>query len=78
MNLEPIIQSEASKKEEKKVSYTDAYIWNLERWYWWIYFQGSIGETHIENRLMGVGAGEEGWVRYVDRVTWKLTLPYVK
>ena len=31
-NLEPIIQSEVSQKE-KKVSYTDAYVWNLERWY---------------------------------------------
>ena len=32
MNLEPMIQSEVSQKE-KKVSYTDAYVWNLERWY---------------------------------------------
>ena len=33
MNLEPIIQSEVSKKE-KQVSYTNAYIQNLERWYY--------------------------------------------
>ena len=32
MNLEAIIQSEVSKKE-KQVSYTNAYIQNLERWY---------------------------------------------
>ena len=32
MNLEPIIQSEVSQKE-KEISYTNAYIWNLERWY---------------------------------------------
>ena len=57
-NLEPIIQSEVSQKE-KKVSYTDAYVWNLERWYWWIYLQGSNGETDIENRLMDTGGGEE-------------------
>ena len=33
MNLEAIIQSEVSKKE-KQVSYTNAYIQNLERWYY--------------------------------------------
>ena len=36
-----------------------------------IYLQVSNGETDIENRLMDMGRGEE-------RVTWKLTLPYVK
>ena len=34
-------------------------------------------ETDIENRLMDIGRGEER-VRYMERVTWKLTLPYVK
>ena len=33
MNLEPIIQSEVSQKENKGMSYNDTYIWNLERWY---------------------------------------------
>ena len=41
------------------------------------YLQGSNGETDIENRLMDMGRGEER-VRCVQRVTWKLTLPYVK
>ena len=31
----------------------------------------------IGNRLMDIGRGEER-VRYMERVTWKLTLPYVK
>ena len=34
-------------------------------------------EKHIENRLMDIGRGEER-VRCMERVTWKLTLPYVK
>ena len=38
---------------------------------------GSSGETDIKNRLMDMGRGEER-VRYMGRVTWKLTLPYVK
>ena len=39
--------------------------------------QGSNGETDIENRLTDIGRGEER-VRCMERVTWKLTLPYVK
>ena len=34
-------------------------------------------EKQIENRLVDMGRGEE-MVRCMERVTWKLTLPYVK
>ena len=44
---------------------------------WKNLFTGSKGETDIENRLMDMGRGEER-VRCKERVTWKLTLPYVK
>ena len=39
--------------------------------------QGSNGETDIENRLMDMRRWEER-VRCMERVTWKLTLLYVK
>ena len=39
--------------------------------------QDSDGETDIETRLIDMGRGEER-VTYMERVTWKLTLPYVK
>ena len=42
-----------------------------------IYLQGKNGETDTENRLMDMGREEER-VRCMERVTWKLTLPYVK
>ena len=42
-----------------------------------MYLEGNSGETDIENRLMDMGRGEER-VRYMERVTWKLTLPSVK
>ena len=42
-----------------------------------IYFQYNSGETDIENRLMDMGKGEER-VKCMERVTWKLTLQYVK
>ena len=32
MDLETVIQSEVSQKE-KKISYINAYMWNLEKWY---------------------------------------------
>ena len=45
--------------------------------YWRIYLQGKNGETDIKNRLMDMGRGEER-ERCMERVTWKLILPYVK
>ena len=33
-------------------------------------------EKQRDNRLMDMGRGERG--RCMERVTWKLTLPYVK
>ena len=39
--------------------------------------QGSSEDTDIESRLMDMGRGEER-VRCMQRVTRKLTLPYVK
>ena len=38
---------------------------------------GSNGETDIENRFMNMGREEER-VRCIERVTWKLTLPYLR
>ena len=70
--------TEWSKSErEREISYSNAYIQNLEKRYWRIYLQASSGETDIENRLMDMGSREER-VRCMERVTWKLTLPYVK
>ena len=39
--------------------------------------QGNNGEADIENRFMDMGKGEER-VRYMESITRKLTLPYVK
>ena len=40
-------------------------------------FTGHNGETDIENRLINMERGKER-VRCMERVTCKLTLPYVK
>ena len=39
--------------------------------------QSQTMEKQTENRLMDMGRGEER-VRRMERVIWKLTLPYVK
>ena len=52
--------TEWSKSEkEKQISSINAYIWNLERWYWWIYLQGGNGDTDIENRLTDTSRGRK-------------------
>ena len=71
MNLEPIIQSEISQKE-KNISYINAYTWNLEILYWWIYFQGNNGDADIENRFMDTGdAGRKERMGQMERVARK-------
>ena len=39
--------------------------------------KGSNGETDIEKRLMDIRRGEEK-VKYIERVTWKPTVPHAK
>ena len=40
-------------------------------------YKAAMEKQDMENRLMDMGRGEER-VRCMERVTWKLTLPYVK
>ena len=51
--------TEWSKSEkERQVQYINAYIWNLERQFWWSYMQGGKGNTDVKNRLLD--SEEEG------------------
>ena len=59
MNLDLITQREINQKEKNQVSYVNAYIWNLERQYWWTYLQRSNVDTDIENRLWRRRGGVE-------------------
>ena len=72
MNIEPIIQSKSERVYKYGIL---THIWNLERWYQRICLQGINGE--IETRVMNMERGEKR-VRYMETVTWKLTLPYVE
>ena len=57
--------------------YSNAHIWNLEKMALKDLFTGQQWRKDIENRLMDVESGEER-MRCMERVTWELTLPYVK
>ena len=48
-----ISYTEWNKTERKQISYINAYIYgNLEKWYWWTYFQGRNRDADIENGLV--------------------------
>ena len=67
----------SNSRREKQILYINAYMWTLERWYWWISLQDSSGDTDIENRCVDTaGEGEPGmnWKSSVETYT----LPYVK
>ena len=53
-------RKESDTAERLNWTELNTYIWNLERWYWWKYFQSSNADTDIENRLMEMGRREEG------------------
>ena len=64
-------------ERERLTLYINTYIWDLERWNWWIYLQGSNGDADIENRLVDTGREGEGgmnWESSIETYTW----PYVK
>ena len=49
-----------SKSErEKQISYNNAYMWNLEKWYRWSYLQSRIRDIDVENKCMDT-KGERG------------------
>ena len=58
-------------ERKRQILYINAYVWNLERWCWWAYLQGSNGNTDIGNRPVDtVGEGVGG---QIERIAWKRT-----
>ena len=56
--------TEWSKSErEKQISYINAYMWNLEKWYRWTGLQGNNKDTDIETKCMDTKGGKQqgGW-----------------
>ena len=71
MNLESIIRSKGSQKEKDKHRIL-MHIYGLLKHGTEEFIYKATMEKQTENRLMDMGRGEER-VRYMERVTWKLT-----
>ena len=78
MDEPKVCYTEWSKSEkEKEILYINVYIWNLEKLYWWTYFQGRNRDPDVENRfvdIVGEGEGGTNWENSIDIYT----LPYTK
>ena len=59
--------TEWNKSErEKQISYINAYMWNLEKWYRWTGLQGRNRVTDVENKCMDTKGGKGGWAELGD------------
>ena len=71
MQLEMIILSEVS---QTKTSYDITYMWNIKKWYKWIYLQNRNRFMDTENKLMVTKGDSWGRGREIN----KYTLLYIK
>ena len=77
MNLEAVTQSEVSQKEKDKYRIL-THIYRIQKnGTKELIYRAAVEKQAIENRLTDMGRGEER-ARCMERVTWKLTLPYVR
>ena len=66
-------KSEVKSEREKQISYMNAYIWNLEKWYWWTYY------VQDRNRHPDLWTQQgEGRVGQTERVALTYTQSCVK
>ena len=56
----------SKSKRENQILYINAYIWNLEKWHWWTYFEGRKRDT--ENSFVDTMGGGEG------KLTWETSI----
>ena len=71
--------TEWSKSEREKQIYNIAYLWSLEKWYIWTYFQSRNRDTDAENKCMDTKRGEGGernWEIGTD--TYTLLILYIR
>ena len=48
----------SKSKIEKQISYINAYMWNLEKWYIWTSLQGRNRDTDVENKRTDTKGGK--------------------
>ena len=55
---------------EKQISYINAYMWNLEKWYRWAGLQGRNRDTDVENKCMDTRGESRRWGRWDELGDW--------
>ena len=69
-----IYYTEWSESErERQISYSKAYMWNLEKWYWRIYFPKQTIQYHGNP---GLCPDQECWRSWSWTVLWRPTGPF--
>ena len=66
--------TEGSKSERERQIHINAWVWNLERWYWWTYLQGSSGDAERENRFVDTVWEEEGGTNWKNSMEIYITI----
>ena len=62
-----------SKSErEKQISFINAYMWNLEKWYRWSGLQGRNWDTDVENKWMDTKGGKRRGDGGGDVMNWEI------
>jgi len=56
-----------SEDREKQISCINEYMWDLQKWYRWIYLQSRNRDTDAENKCMDT-KGETGWLGWAGRL----------
>ena len=74
MNLESVNTEWTKSERERHTSNSKAYIWDLERWYWWTYLQGSSRDLDIENRLVNTAREGEGGTNWESSFETYITM----
>ena len=58
----------SKSKIEKQISYINAYMWSLKKWYRWSYLQNRNRDRDIKNKYMDTKVGKGRWDELGD---WK-------
>ena len=66
----------SKSKRERQILYINAYIYNLEKWYWWTYLQGKNRDADIEKLVNTAGKGQGG-INWESNIEIQ-TLPCIK
>ena len=60
-------------ERDKQISYINAYIWNLGKWYTWYYLQSKNRDTEVQNKHLDTRGGREtgvNWETEINLYTW--------